>query len=124
VRYVGAGRRAAVAIRLAGLAATASITPVPSTPYGPTSRISRSEADTLDVVVIDVSFHVVLSGTKRRSSDVPFLQEDMALRGIQATLDGNTHSRRESFFSKMQSIPQRNTEAVWTDWMRCKRSSE
>src|ERR1700720_1082042 len=92
-RYFGAGRRAAVVTRQAGLAATASITPVPSTPYGPTSRISRSEADSLEVVVIDVSFHVVLSGAKRRSSDVSFLQGDMVLRGIQAIPDGNTHPK-------------------------------
>src|ERR1700684_679267 len=64
VRYVGAGRRAAVVTRQAGLAATASITPVPSTPYGPTSRISRSQVDSLGVAVIDVSFHFVLSSAK------------------------------------------------------------
>src|SRR5271156_2652470 len=57
VRYVGAGRRAAVVTRQAGLAATASITPVPSTPYGPTSKISRSEEDSLEVAAIGVSFH-------------------------------------------------------------------
>ena len=64
VRYVGAGRRAAVVTRQAGLVATASITPVPSTPYGPTSRISRFEADSLEVAVIDVSFHFALSSAK------------------------------------------------------------
>src|ERR1700736_5296890 len=64
VRYVGAGRRAAVVIRQAGLAATASVTPVPSTPYGPTSRISRSEADSLEAAVIDVSFRAVLSSSE------------------------------------------------------------
>src|SRR5258708_32276464 len=63
VRYVGAGRRAAVVRRQAGLASTASITPVPSTPYGPTSKISRSETDSLGVAVIDVSFHFVLSSS-------------------------------------------------------------
>src|SRR6202023_2436080 len=73
VRYVGAGRRAAVVTRQTGLAATASITPVPSTPYGPTSRISRSEADSFGVAVIDVSFHFALSSAKKRLSDVPFL---------------------------------------------------
>src|SRR5580700_5165865 len=63
VRYVGAGRRAAVVTRQAGLAATASITPVPSTPYGPTSRISRSETDSLGVALIPVSFQLVLSSS-------------------------------------------------------------
>ncbi len=69
VRYVGAGRRAAVVTRQAGLAVTASITPVPSTPYGPTSRISRSEADSLEVAVIDVSFQVGLSRSKSNRDD-------------------------------------------------------
>src|SRR5260370_42220429 len=79
VRYVGVVRRAAVVTRQAGLVATASITPVPSTPYGPTSRISRFEVDSLGVAVIDVSFRFVLSSSKRRLSDVPSQQGDLAL---------------------------------------------
>src|SRR3984957_14921545 len=100
VRYAGTGRRAAVVTRQAGLAATASITPVPSTPYGPTSRISRSEVASLGVAVIDVSFHFVLSSAKCRLSDVPFLQGDVAIRGIQAIPNGNDPSKTESFSSR------------------------
>src|ERR1700676_904388 len=100
VRCVGAGRRAAVVTRQAGLAATASMTPVPSTPYGPTSRISRSEVDSLGVAVIDVSFPFVLSSPKWRLSDVSFLQGDVAIRGIQAIPNGNAPSKSESFSSR------------------------
>jgi hypothetical protein len=53
-RWVGAGRRAAVVTRQAGsAAAVASSTPVPSTPYGPTSRISREAVDFAEEGVIE-----------------------------------------------------------------------
>ena len=43
-------------MRQAALAAAASSTPVPSTPYGPTSRISRAGSAFSVVVVIGTSF--------------------------------------------------------------------
>jgi hypothetical protein len=55
-RCVGGGRRVAVVMGQAALAAAASSTPVPSTLYGPTSRISRAESAFLVVVVIGTSF--------------------------------------------------------------------
>ena len=51
------------------------------------------------------SFHFVLSSAKWRLSDVPFLQGDVAIRGIQAIPNGNAPAMRESFSREIQSIP-------------------
>src|ERR1700716_3428153 len=97
VRYVGAGGRAAVVMRQAGLAATASITPVPSTPYGPTSRISRPEADSSEVAVIDVSLQVVLSSYRAGSGIHSAIHGKVRPRNVGGLRTGDKRHQRGDF---------------------------